>query len=115
MSKPEPRIVLADDLDQLNRAQDSNPVAVKPPLKPPAYGGPAREAIGSVVDNIVDDLCRKLGAIRETLDKIEQQALQSAARAKGALNEHVTVCIKLNDEISHMQAVVAEIKDQMEG
>ena len=83
------------------------------PLKPPAYGGPVREAIGSVVDNIVDDLCRKLNTVRATLDKIEQQALQSAADAKGTLSDHVAVCVKLNDEILRMQAMVAELHQQM--
>lgn len=85
-----------------------------PKHKPVAYGAPQRDAIGSIVDGLVVDLCQRLNAIRETLDKIEQQALQSAANAKGTLSEHVGVCIRLNDEITHMQAVVAEIHKQME-
>jgi hypothetical protein len=85
------------------------------PLKPPAYAAPTQGAIDSVVDNLVDDLCRRINGVRETLDKLEQQALQSAASAKIALKDHLQVCVKLNDEIRHMQAVVMEIGDQMEG
>lgn len=83
------------------------------PLAAPEYGSPQRDAIGSVVDGIVDDLCRKIGELRATLDKIEQQALQSAAAAKGALNDHVGVCVRLNGEIQKMQGIVADIHDKM--
>jgi hypothetical protein len=81
--------------------------------KPPSYGAPQRDAIGSIVDGLVDDLCQRIGGIRETLDQIEQQALQSAAAAKGSLSDHVSVCMRLNDEINRTQAVVAEIRQQM--
>lgn len=83
--------------------------------RPPAYGVPQRDAIGSIVDGLVVDLCQRLNEIRETLDKIEQQALESAAKAKGSLNDHVGVCIRLNDEITHTQTVIAEVHKQMEG
>lgn len=81
--------------------------------KPPEYGAPKREAIGSIVDGLVDDLCQRIGAIRKTLDEIEQQALQSAAGAKGSLNDHVAMCIRLNEEVNRTQAVVTEIKNHM--
>lgn len=79
-------------------------------MKPPAYGGPQRDAINSVVDNIVGDLCGKINDLRHTLDDIEQQVLSGAAGAKHALHDHVTLCVKVNDEITHMQAVIEDIK-----
>jgi hypothetical protein len=75
----------------------------------PVYGGPQRDAINSVVDGIIGDICAKIGQLRQTLDQIEQQVLQSAARSKHTLNEHVGVCVRINDEIRHMQDVVADL------
>lgn len=79
-------------------------------IKPPSYGGPQRDAINSVVDNIVSDLCGKINDLRKTLDEIEQGVLEGAAGAKSALQDHVAVCVRVNDEIVHMQAVIADIK-----
>lgn len=78
--------------------------------KPPAYGSPQRDAINSVVDNIVGDLCGKIGELRKTLDAIEQQVLESAAGAKHALQDHILVCVRVNDEIGHMKGVIDDIK-----
>lgn len=97
---------LVDDLDQQTRR---TPVPTNE-MKPPAYGGPQRDAINSVVDNIVGDICNKIAELRKTLDAIEQQVLEGAAGAKTALHDHIRVCIKVNDEIVHMQEVVEEIK-----
>ena len=79
-------------------------------IKPPTYGGPQRDAINSVVDNIVSDICGKIGELRKTLDDIEQQVLEGAAGAKTALQDHIQVCIRVNDEIVHMQDVIEDIK-----
>ena len=79
-------------------------------IKPPSYGGPQRDAINSVVDGIVSDLCSKIAALRHVLDDIEQQVLEGAAGAKHTLHDQVQVCIKVNDEITHMQRVIDEIK-----
>jgi hypothetical protein len=78
-------------------------------LKPPSYGEPQRNAIDSVVDGIVGDLCKKIGDLRKTLDDIEQQVLEGAAGAKRVLLDHILVCVRVNDEIVHMQDVVKEI------
>ena len=92
-----------------------NELIKKPaPHKPPSYGAPQRDAIGSIVDGLVDDLCQRIATLRETLGRIEQQALQSAANAKGTLSDHVAVCGRLSDEIGRVQAVVAELDQQME-
>lgn len=79
-------------------------------MKPPSYGGPQRDAINSIVDGVVSDICIKIGELRHTLDDIEQQVLEGAAGAKHALQDHVQVCIKVTDEIAHTQRVIAEIK-----
>ena len=79
-------------------------------IKPPSYGGPQRDAINSVVDNIVHDICGKIADLRKVLDSIEQQVLEGAAGAKTTLHDHILVCVRVNDEITHMQEVVAEIK-----
>lgn len=79
-------------------------------IRPPSYGGPQRDAINSVVDGIVGDLCGKIGELRKTLDTIEQQVLEGAAGAKKSLQDHILVCVRVNDEITHMQEVVEDIK-----
>lgn len=87
---------------------------VSRPHKPPAYGTPQRDAIGSIVDELVRDLCQRIATLRETLEKIEQRALENAANAKGALGDHVAVCVRLNDEINRVQGVAAEIHREMD-
>jgi prephenate dehydratase len=86
-----------------------------PKHKPPSHGEPERDAIGSLVDKISVDLGQRVKEIREMLDQIEQQALQSAAGAMGTLKDHVAVCDKLSAEVLRMKAVVSEIKKQVEG
>lgn len=84
-------------------------------IRPPAYGGPQRDAINSVVDNIVGDICGKIDALRKTLDAIEQQVLEGAAGAKTALQDQVLICVRVNDEITHMQEVIADIQAAVPG
>lgn len=80
-------------------------------LRPPSYGGPQRDAINSVVDGVVNDICAKIAELRKQLDAIEQQVLESAADTKHHLQDHVSICVRINDEITHMKDVVAEISD----
>lgn len=79
-------------------------------LKVPSYGGPQRDAINSVVDGIVGDICTKIGTLRHTLDDLEQQVLEGAATAKHALQDHVQVCIRVNDEVERTRIVIDDIK-----
>lgn len=78
---------------------------------PPSYGDQHRGAISSCVDALASDLCEKIGALRKALDQIEQHVLQSAAKSKGVLNDHVAVSVRINDEILHMQTVIAELAE----
>lgn len=82
-------------------------------LKPPTYGSSQRQAIDAVVDSLITDIVKKIGTIRATLDTIEQRAIQSSANAKGLLTEHVQFCHRLDDEITHMEAVVKDMYDQV--
>jgi Mg2+ and Co2+ transporter CorA len=84
------------------------------PLFAPSYGAPQRDAINSVIDGIVSDLCKDIGELRRTLDDIEQQVLEGAAKAKEHLTDQVRVCVSVKDEISHMKRVVADIKERGE-
>ena len=98
---------LTEELDGQLRHQTPVPANE---IKPPSYGGPQRDAINSVVDNIVGDICGKVAELRKTLDAIEQQVLEGAASAKTALHEHIQTCVKVNDEILHMQEVIEQIR-----
>lgn len=95
-------------LDEIDRAT----APVRQDVQPPSYGGPQRDAINSCVDNIVGDICGKIGELRKTLDEIEKAVLQSAAKSKHTLNEHVAVCVRINDEIVHMGSVIADLAEQ---
>ena len=78
----------------------------------PTYGGPQRDAINSVIDNIVGDICSDIAKLRTTLDDIEQQVLEGAAGAKARLSEQVAICVSVKDEINHMNRVVADIQER---
>lgn len=99
-----------DEAFEDNASHQRNKLAPRQEVTPPTYGGPQRDAINSVVDGIIGDICGRIGDLRKTLDDIEHQVLQSAAKSKHALNEHVSVCVRINDEIRHMQEVVADLK-----
>jgi hypothetical protein len=77
---------------------------------PSPYGTAQRDAIASVIDGIVQELCRDINELRFTLDEIEKQILHSATDAKAKLNEHVGVSMCVRDEIAHMRRVVEDIK-----
>lgn len=94
-----------DKIDRLTRGS----VELKPTAAP-GYGHPQRDAINSVVDGVVGDICGKIGELRKALDVIEATVLRSAAKSKGSLNEHVGVCIRVNDEVRRLQDVVAGLE-----
>jgi hypothetical protein len=85
------------------------PVAIEMTV-PPSYGASHRKHIETCVEDLVQDLCAKIDELRQQLKTIEDILLQSAAKSKHSLNEHVTVCIKLNDEIMHTQDIINELK-----
>src|SRR4029077_3284776 len=93
----------------MNQTVRTTPVPTNE-MKAPVYGGPQRDAINSVVDSIVGDICGKIATLRHTCDDLEQQVLEGAAAAKHALQDHVEVCIKVNGEVERIQIIINEIK-----
>ena len=77
----------------------------------PDYGSPQRDAINSVVDSLVANLCDKIAELRASLDDIEQRILESAAHTKHSLQGHILVCIRFNDEIAHIKNAIEGIKE----
>jgi hypothetical protein len=86
----------------------------KPEFMPPSYGGPQRDAINSVIDNVVADLCDKIAVLQGMLKSIEQHVLEEASLAKSKLKDHVSICVRVNDEITHMREVITELKQSVE-
>jgi len=107
MNKPSNVRDLSEQLDQPHMRRTPIPA---PEIRPPSYGGPQRDAINSVVDQIVGDIIGKITELRKTLDEIETQVLHGAAGAKTALQDHIGVCVKINDEVMHMREVIEEIR-----
>jgi hypothetical protein len=81
-------------------------------LLAPAYGGPQRDAINSVVDNLVGDICAEIDALRLALDDIKQQVLEGAAKAKVHLTEQVEIYASVKDEIARAKRVAADIEQR---
>jgi hypothetical protein len=76
----------------------------------PSYGGPQRDAINSVIDGIVGDICKDIADVRHILDDLEQHILEGAASAKHHLSEQVGMCVSVKDEVTHMRRVVFDIE-----
>jgi Ethanolamine utilization protein EutJ (predicted chaperonin) len=92
----------------------ANDVTVKSNHQPPVHGAPQRDVIGGVVDGVAQTFCQQITVMREALDKLEQQYLESAANAKGALNDHVAVSAQLNSEALRLHGVIAAIGGRIE-
>ena len=71
-----------------------------------------RNAITACVDNLVTSQSEKVEALRKMLDVIQQRALQSAAKAKAALEEHVAVTDRIDDQIHYLQDAIADLMEQ---
>lgn len=109
------KIRLANDpdiQDAFEKLANETRTKIPPNEMRPSYGGPQRDAINSVIDGIVADICSDIGKLRHTLDDIEQQVLEGAAAAKTRLNDQVQICVSVKDEIAHMSRVVADIQER---
>jgi hypothetical protein len=80
-------------------------------LSPPTYGQAQREAVSSVVDSMVNDICQRISTLRKQLDEVENIVLQGAGKAKHMLSEQIALCTKLSDEVSHSQEVIADLRE----
>jgi hypothetical protein len=95
------RIAFAENA--LNRPAKTEPTT-------PVFGGPERDAINAVVDKSVQNICERIATLHNVLDEIQQDALERNAQIKLQLQDHVAVSVRINDEITHMQAVIAELR-----
>lgn len=82
-------------------------------VAPPAYGAPQRDAISSVVDNVVQTVCLQIAELRAQLDTLERQLLMSGAAAKDTLNQQVTVCMEVNEQAKQLAAVIGGIAERV--
>jgi hypothetical protein len=78
----------------------------------PGYGEQYRSAVAACADGIVNDLVEKIQSLRRVLDQMEREVLQSAARSKHAFNGQVTLSGHFNNELLHLQGVVARLAGQ---
>jgi hypothetical protein len=83
-----------------------------PQPAPPTYGAPQRDAIKSVMDGILGDICNNITELRRALDEIEGQVLQGIADAKHVLEKQIGVCSCIKDEIGHLKRTVAELRER---
>ena len=84
-------------------------VANPPALKPPDYGASQRQAIAAIADDLTGDLNEKIGQLHKRLDALEQSVLTTTAEAKAKLNETVTVCAAVSEEVEHIADIIEEI------
>jgi hypothetical protein len=98
--------------DQIDSAIGKN-ISRSQPSSSIQYGEPQRDAVNAVIDQIRRDLEEKIGALHRQLDDIDQRLSDSAATAKGSLQDHIAVCIKINQEVTHMADVIAEIGESV--
>jgi hypothetical protein len=78
-------------------------------LTPPSFGEEHRGAIDSIVTGLVGNLSKRIADLHALLDQIEQSVLSSAERAKSRLEDHVAVCVRVDDEIRAMKTVVEDL------
>ena len=79
---------------------------------PPAYGDQHRDAVNACIEGLSNDLFEKTRTLEKILQAIAQRALQSAARCKHEMEEHIALCGRLNQEILRLQDVVGEIESK---
>jgi len=75
-------------------------------LQPPALGEAKRDAIKSLIDGVSTELSKRVKAVHGTADRLEQTMLQSAARAKAILDDHVAVCQTIDDETTRLESIL---------
>lgn len=103
---------IRDRIDAAAEGEHPEPVAAAS-VTPPAYGAPQRDAISSVVDNVVQTVCLQIAELRAQLDTLEQQLLVSGAAAKDTLNQQVTVCLEVNEQTKQLAGIIGSIAERV--
>jgi hypothetical protein len=105
---------LALKRDEIDRSAERayptrpSPVPVQPMVSPPTYGSPQRDAINSLIDKVVGDVCERIDALEKQLHALKQQVLVGGAAAKCTLQEQVEVCLRVNEEVSRLGDTIDE-------
>lgn len=105
-----------DDQQRLARiaAQIDETVGTQPmPIAIPEYGGPQRDAINSVVDNLVHDVIEQIASLKKQLDRMEQQVLNSGAAAKETLTSQIMVCSRVRGQCHQIGEMIADISQKV--
>jgi hypothetical protein len=97
---------LKDRIDRVTHPVHREPAQE---LSPPSFGAEHRGAIDSIVTGLVGNLSKRIADLHAVLDQIEQSVLSSAERAKSRLEDHVAVCVRVDDEIRAMKSVVEDL------
>jgi hypothetical protein len=96
-------------MNQAVHITDEQRTAIQTDLKPPSFGASRRQGIDTLVEDLSDQICKKINDLRETLDAIQLKVLESANNAKIMLQDHVSICVQVDDELNHMRKIVDDI------
>lgn len=95
-------------------AQIDHTIGTRPtPIAVPEYGGPQRDAINSVVDNLVHDVVENIAALKKRLNALEQQVLSSGAEAKANLTAQIAICSRVREQCHQIGEVIDEISQKL--
>lgn len=119
-TRSEERERLAAIRDEIDRSATRiypppRPASLRPEamVQPPQFGGPQRDAINSLIDKVVGDVCERISELEHKLEELRQQVLVGGAAAKTTLQEQVEVCLRVNDETSRISDIVGEIAQRV--
>jgi hypothetical protein len=79
-------------------------------LLPPEFGDQHRNVIATCVNGLVANVCDEIKALQGALASMQQQVIQSGARSKHALDEHLSLCIRVHDEADRLREVVTDLE-----
>lgn len=103
---------IRDRIDQAAAAQPAPATSVAE-VQQPSQLTARRDAIASVVDSVVSDVCDTIDALQKQLAALKDQVLSSAASAKHTLNEHVEICARVRDETDGIRDLIDRIADKV--
>jgi hypothetical protein len=75
-------------------------------IAPPLHGDSARDAINSIVTGLTEQVGHDISVLRRKIDQLEQMTLINAAKTKADLEQTVTLCRTVKDEIGHIDTMV---------
>jgi len=76
----------------------------------PIEGDQTRSAVMAIVDNLAIELGDEIKGLHDRVERLHELVIQSSARSKNALNEHITTCRQVRAEITNLSSVVAALE-----